>query len=500
MLLKLQKYNLQWKYKKGTTMYLADTLSRAYLPDISACEFSSNLEGVDHTASTQLAVSKDGLMQIKHASTDDPVLQILREVIQQGWPTKKADVPPAIRAYYDVRDELTIQDQFVFKGPRVVIPAVLRKEIMSRIHASHIGIEGCIRRARDSLYWPRMNSDLKEYISKCDICLTHRAVPEREPLLQYEIPERPWARIGIDLCELKGRTLLVVCDYYSNFIEVENVHKATTHGVSKVLKCLFSRYGVPDIVISDNGPQFSSAEFAEFARTWCFTHTTTSPHYPQANGKVENAVKTIKKLFTKCQESGQSEYQALLDWRNTPTEGMGTSPAQRFLGRRCKTLLPIAKSLLMPRYSVKEDIQNLKKQKLRQQWYYNQHGKDLQPIAPGETVRIRLPGKTTWSVGICKALVGPRSYEIKVGHAIYRRNRRHLIRTNESFDMDDSNLDPQTSLEEDMDNGSSRPAEQDTTLPNTTDTQNLPTLRRSQRNRRAPRWMEDYVSSERTVL
>jgi len=55
----------------------------------------------------------------------------------------------------------------------------------------------------------------------------------------------------------------------------------------------------------------------------------------------------------------------------------------------------------MPRYSVKEDIQKLKKQKLRQQWYYNHHGKDLQPIAPGETVRMCLPGKNTWSVGIC---------------------------------------------------------------------------------------------------
>ena len=154
-------------------------------------------------------------------------------------------------------------------------------------------------------------------------------------LLQHEIPERPWAKIGVDLCKLKGRTLLVVCDYYSNFIEVEKIHASTTQGVSRVLKNLFSRYGIPDVVISDNGPQFLSSEFADFARDWCFTHTTTSPYYPQSNGKAENAVKTIKKLFTKCHQSGQSEYNALLDWRNTPTKGMGTSPAQRFLGHHC---------------------------------------------------------------------------------------------------------------------------------------------------------------------
>jgi len=117
----------------------------------------------------------------------------------------------------------------------------------------------------------------------------------------------------------------------------------------------------------------------------------------------------------------------------------------------------------------------------------------LQPIAPGEIVRMCLLGKATWSVGVCKALVGPRSYEIKVGRVIYRHNHCHLIRTNESLDMDDSNLDPQTSPEEDMDNGSSIPAEQDTTSPNTTATQDLPTLRKSQRNCRTPQWMEDYV-------
>ena len=111
-----------------------------------------------------------------------------------------------------------------------------------------------------------MNADLKEYIHLlCDICLSHQAVPGKESLLQHEIPERPWARIGMDLCELKGCTLLVVCDYYSNFIEVEKIHTTTTQGVSKVLKCLLSRYGVPEVVVSDNGPQFSSAKFEEFA-------------------------------------------------------------------------------------------------------------------------------------------------------------------------------------------------------------------------------------------
>ena len=88
-----------------------------------------------------------------------------------------------------------------------------------------------------------------------------------------------------------------MCDYYSNFIEVERINKVTTRGVIKVLKSIFSRYGAPDVLISDNGPQFDSAEFAAFGKTWKFQHQTSSPGYPQSNGKAENAVKTIKQLF-----------------------------------------------------------------------------------------------------------------------------------------------------------------------------------------------------------
>ena len=85
-----------------------------------------------------------------------------------------------------------------------------------------------------------------------------------------------------------------------------------------------------------------------FAKKWGFQHITSSPWYPQSNGKVENAVKTIKWLFSKCHETGQSELLALLDWRNTPTEGLGSSPAQRFFGRRCRIQLPMTETLLNP--------------------------------------------------------------------------------------------------------------------------------------------------------
>ena len=135
---------------------------------------------------------------------------------------------------------------------------------------------------------------------------------------------------------------LVVCDYFSNYIEVKRPATTTSRSVARVLSSLFARRGLPDVLVSVNGPQFVSAEFANFTKKWKFEHVTSSPHNAQSNGKAENTVKTVKQLFTKCKEDGTSEFLALLDWHNTLSEGTGVSPAQRLMGHRCKMLLPMA--------------------------------------------------------------------------------------------------------------------------------------------------------------
>lgn len=114
------------------------------------------------------------------------------------------------------------------------------------------------------------------------------------------------------------------------------------------------------MLLSDNGPQVASKQLGAFAEGWSFNHVITSPRYPQSNGKVENAVKTVERLFEKCKESGVSEFQAVLDWLNTPTEGMATSRAQRLMGRCCRTLLPTSESLLRPSYSLRDDVRHQK--------------------------------------------------------------------------------------------------------------------------------------------
>ena len=89
----------------------------------------------------------------------------------------------------------------------------------------HIGLEGCLHRARDLMFWPRMTVQLMDYIAKCDVCMSFRCDQTKEPIQQHTFAARPWSKIGADLSKLGERTLLVVTDYHSNFIEVENISR-----------------------------------------------------------------------------------------------------------------------------------------------------------------------------------------------------------------------------------------------------------------------------------
>ena len=233
-------------------------LSRAYLPEVNVCDVARECETLD----------------LQFASEHDLVLQKLRDIILQGWPANKLDVPVCVRPFFDSRDKLTVQDALVFKRDLLVVPTSMRRELLAVAHSTHIGTEGCIRRMRDTLYWPRMTTEVPEYVSKCEICLAHRDSPGKEPIIQHDIIARPWSKVGADLCESNGRTLLVMCDYYSNFIEVAHLKSTTSCCVIREMSEVFARFGVVDILVTDNAPNFTSAEFAVLAKTLRHHHIT----------------------------------------------------------------------------------------------------------------------------------------------------------------------------------------------------------------------------------
>uniref|UniRef100_A0A8C7WX48 Gypsy retrotransposon integrase-like protein 1 n=1 Tax=Oryzias sinensis TaxID=183150 RepID=A0A8C7WX48_9TELE len=327
-----------------------------------------------------------------------------------------------------MQDELSTQDGLVFKGERVVIPDALQAEITQRIHSTHIGTEGCLRRARDCIDWHGMNDHIKKYIAKCDICRKVDAKQQKETLRPHELTDRPWTKVGTDLFNFDGREYLITMDYYSNFWEIDHLPDTKSSTVIRKLKNHFARQGIPEVVFSDNGPQYSSTEFASFSQKWDLKHKTSSPGYPQSNGKAESAVKTAKRLMRKAKLAGQDPYLALLDHRNTPTQGLDTSPAQRLLSRRTRTLIPMSDSLLQPK--VTKNNQGLTKNRERQSKYYNRTARDMDNLNPGDSVRVQpFEPHGLWDKArVCKTL-GDRSYEVEMDNGrVLRRNCRHLRR------------------------------------------------------------------------
>ena len=186
--------------------------------------------------------------------------------------------------------------------------------------------------------------------------------------------------------ELDKKDFLATVDYYLSFFEVDRLTTKTAREVIYKIKPHFSRHGIPDTAVSDNGQPFASSDFQEFTNLYRSEHVTSSPGYPQSNGKVENAVKTTNKLMRKALDTKCDPYLALLDCRNTPSKMLNSSPSQRIFGRRTETLLPTSSKLLKPK--VLDVDQKLKLQKSKQSFHYTKGTRKLQELKPGDTVLV----------------------------------------------------------------------------------------------------------------
>uniref|UniRef100_A0ABM0MBB3 Uncharacterized protein LOC100372575 n=1 Tax=Saccoglossus kowalevskii TaxID=10224 RepID=A0ABM0MBB3_SACKO len=132
------------------------------------------------------------------------------------------------------------------------------------------------RKSKRMLILPGMNAEIKDYIDKCDVCHMFRTQQQKETLITHEVPVRPWAKVGIDQFVFDGNDYLVTVDYFSNFWEVDYLPNTETKTIIRKLKAHFARHGMPDICISDNGPQEGSEEFEKFSKAWNFKHITSS--------------------------------------------------------------------------------------------------------------------------------------------------------------------------------------------------------------------------------
>ena len=395
MRLVLQQYDFTVVDKSGKEIPVADALSRAYLKDTEANLMKdirfTELYAEEVRGFNAFSVERQTELHTKTA--EDETLQELKKQIEQGWPSERHEIASKIAPFWDSRDELSVTEGIIFKGDRVVIPKAMQSHILKLVHASHLGIVKCKQLARDTVYWPGMNSQIEETVSKCAECQENRNQQSKETLIPSEIPRRPFQIVAVDLLQSVGSNFLVLVDYYSDFIEVEEL-SVNTHSVTVIEKLarIFAAHGRPEKLITDNGPQFRSNQFTEFVNAWNINHVTTSPYMHQANGKVESANQTIRHLLEKCSGNRTNFYCSLLQLRNTPNPTY--SPAQNLMSRRTLTKLPTAPQLLKPEVVKEEEVKEvIERKQEKYKKYYDARSKDLPPIQPGDSVRYRVGNK-----------------------------------------------------------------------------------------------------------
>ena len=427
--LRLARFNYSIAHVPGKQLYTADTLSRAPL---RSCDRDVNLEeeadALMEVLINHLPISEKRLGEYCNAQASDPICSAIMNYCQNGWPAKES-IPPEIKPYWSARGQLTVSNNLLVYGSQIVVPKAMQQVTLQKIHEGHQGILRSRQRAKTSVWWPGIQHQITNLVKQCQVC-AKKFTPRSEPLIPSTLPQYPWQKIASDLFVLKGVNYLLVVDYFSRYPEVVKLTTTTSSSIIQALKAIFSRHGIPETVVSDNGPQYSSQEFAEFASTYDFCHVTSSPHFPQSNGQAERGVKTVKTLLA----DSKDPYMALLSYRTTPFPWCNLSPAQLLMGRCLRNNLPILEEQLIPKWTYLETFQrqNDKFKNEQKQNYDRHHRVQPLPLLPDNTdVWITTEGQKTQGQVVSQA-DAPRSYLVDTPTGQIRRNRRHLNKVPDS--------------------------------------------------------------------
>lgn len=237
------------------------------------------------------------LLETAAATRKDPVLARVYDFTLHGWPQAVED--PLLQPYFSRNEELSVDQGCVMWGLRVGIPGMYRDRLLDDLHQEHHGICRMKSLARGYLWWPGLDADIAQRVSGCQVCASVGKLPPKAPLRPWKWPVKPWERIHIDFFEKNNSTFLLVVDAYSKWLEVIPMTSTTSLKTMEVLRSLFARYGLPEEVVSDNGPQLASEEFAQFMKQNGIKFTRVPPYHPASNGAAEGSVQTTKVALAK---------------------------------------------------------------------------------------------------------------------------------------------------------------------------------------------------------
>ncbi|XP_058837817.1 uncharacterized protein K02A2.6-like [Topomyia yanbarensis] len=293
------------------------------------------------------SVSLENDLRIVQQSTQsDPITKAVYRYLIDGWPKTVTDAE--LKRFYARRESLTTVQGCILFGDRLVIPSPHRKRSLQQLHRGHPGIQRMKAIARSYVYWPTLDNDIVDYVKSCHQCAMAAKTPPKSAPLSWPKSTKPWQRVHLDYAgPIDGEYYLVVVDSFSKWPEIVQTRSITTAATIKIIRELFARLGMPETLVSDNGSQFTSAEFQSYCTDNGIEHLTTAPFHPQSNGQAERFVDTFKRSIKKIKEGRATMREALstflLTYRSTPcfSSPDGKSPAEVMFGRPIRTSLDL---------------------------------------------------------------------------------------------------------------------------------------------------------------
>lgn len=400
---------------KGTKKHCnADGLSRLPL-STSEEEKSSGCDPAEvfHTALMDPLPVTNAMIQ--RETRNDPTLSKVYDITIQGWP---AHGNPCFPEFSARRDQLSVCQGTLMCGSRVVVPSKLRTRVLESLHEGHMGTVKMKSLARSYVWWPGIDKQIEDITKICTGCQSLQNAPPQAPLHPWEWPSAPWQRVHIDFAgPFMNSMFLVAVDAHSKWPEVVRMKSTTSEKTISVLRNIFSRNGLPEQIVSDNGPQFTSDEFQLFVKQNGIKHFRSAPYHPATNGLAERFVQTFKKSIKAMKKENISLQHKidnfLLAYRNSVHATTNQTPAMLFMHRPLRSRI----DLLKP--NLRGEVQNKQ--------FSTLSSDTARSFDLGQQVLARDYRGDKWTPGRIATRSGPLMYEVDIGEHTWRRHVDQLL-------------------------------------------------------------------------
>jgi transposase InsO family protein len=507
----LNQYQYTVEYRPTKKHGNADALSR--LPAGPDPKFDEEEDA--HDADTVLAIKTIGcqLMSSPNAlakeTGKDAVLAQVMKFTTEGWPLRsrmEEGKEEKMDGFRQIADSLTIMNDCLLYGNRVVIPQSLKKQVLQILHTGHFGMQRMKQLARTAVYWPGIDADIETMCRQCADCGENQNRAPKYPVHPWMMPEKPWSRVHIDhAINFMGNNYLVIIDAYSKYPIIKRTTSTSTKATTDILEEAFAHFGYPHAIVSDNATTFTSGEFKEWCKERGIAHLTGAPFHPATNGAAERLIQTFKQSMRKSNLPPNTALQEfLMQYRRTPLP-TGFSPSQLLNGRqiRCKidTLLPSPAHVAQEKQSSKQNDEQPEPSTTPQL-----HGvvAKLQAYPVGTACYTLYFGRhhsqqPRWVPAVVTKVYGPRSVNVRVvpKGPIWRRHVEQLRLRHTSSEDDepgyDSTSDPtitEPSTAEDQGDSREAPSATSTATPRKADGMPGTAMKRN------PRWPREGIDRD----